>query len=60
MRDETPQSGKPKDDPEARAWENLDDNDELDDAVIAADDTGMLSGEALITRVESEETPPRG
>jgi hypothetical protein len=29
--------------------------DEYDDAVIAADDTGMLSGERLITTVEIEE-----
>ena len=27
-------------------------NDELDDAVIAADDTGMLAGERLITEAE--------
>ena len=29
--------------------------DELDDAVIAADDTGMLQGERLITVAETEE-----
>ncbi len=29
--------------------------DEYDDAVMAADDTGMLSGERLITVVEIEE-----
>jgi len=29
--------------------------DEYDDAVIAADDTGMLAGERMITRVEIEE-----
>lgn len=29
--------------------------DELDDAVIAADDTGMLSGERLITLAELQE-----
>ena len=29
--------------------------DELDDAVIAADDTGMLAGERLITVAEIEE-----
>ena len=32
-----------------------DDLDELDDAVIAADDTGMLAGERLITIAETEE-----
>jgi hypothetical protein len=45
----------PKGDGEARAWERLDDNDERDDAVIAADDTGMLQGEANITRATTEE-----
>jgi hypothetical protein len=29
--------------------------DDLDDAVIAADDTGMLAGERLITIAEIEE-----
>jgi hypothetical protein len=29
--------------------------DQYDDAVIAADDTGMLSGERLITRVEIDQ-----
>ncbi|HZO92244.1 MAG TPA: hypothetical protein VFB22_00620 [Candidatus Baltobacteraceae bacterium] len=32
-----------------------DDDGELDDAVIAADDTGMLAGERLITVAEIEE-----
>ena len=31
------------------------DSDALDAAVIAADDTGMLAGERLITIVETEE-----
>lgn len=31
------------------------DHDELDDAVIAADDTGMLATERTITEVELEE-----
>jgi hypothetical protein len=48
----------PDDDPEAQIWEGLDDNDELDDAVIAADDTGMLQGEARITVVETNEALP--
>ena len=44
MSDQT-QTPEPDDtDPEAQQWERLDDNDELDDAVVAADDTGMLSG----------------
>ncbi len=30
-------------------------DDDLDDAVIAADDTGMLAGERLITVAEIEE-----
>jgi hypothetical protein len=30
-------------------------SDALDDAVIAADDTGMLAGERLITIAETEE-----
>ena len=30
-------------------------NDDLDEAVIAADDTGMLSGERLITQAELTE-----
>ena len=30
-------------------------DDDLDEAVIAADDTGMLSGEKLITEAEIEE-----
>jgi hypothetical protein len=45
----------PSNDPEARAWDALDDHDELDDAIIAADDTGMVSGAAAITLVEEEE-----
>ena len=35
--------------------EETDDSDELDEAVIAADDTGMLQGERLITVAETEE-----
>jgi len=35
--------------------EETDDTDELDDAIIAADDTGMLQGERLITVAETEE-----
>jgi hypothetical protein len=31
------------------------DDDDLDDGVIAADDTGMISGERLITQAEIEE-----
>jgi hypothetical protein len=45
----------PKGDDEARAWERLDRNDERDDAVIAADDTGMLQGQANITLATTEE-----
>jgi hypothetical protein len=45
----------PKDDDEARAWERLDGNDERDDAVIAADDTGLLKNEAAITIATTEE-----
>ena len=48
---------KPNDDGggESGAWERLDRDDELDDAVIAADDTGMLRNEANITVVEEGE-----
>lgn len=36
-------------------------SDELDDAVIAADDTGMISGERLILEGEIEEAEmPKG
>ncbi len=45
----------PSNDPEARAWDSLDDHDERDDAVIAADDTGMLSNEVAITIVEEQQ-----
>lgn len=31
------------------------DDDSLDDAILAADDTGMLAGERMITLVELEE-----
>ncbi len=31
------------------------DDDRLDDAILAADDTGMLAGERMITLVELEE-----
>jgi hypothetical protein len=55
---DTKNGGKPGSNEEARAWERLDDNDELDDAVIAADDTGMLRGEANITLVETNEKLP--
>jgi hypothetical protein len=46
---------EPGKDDEARAWERLDENDERDDAVIAADDTGMLRSEAMITIATTEE-----
>ena len=61
MADQTNRSDQ-TDDAEARVWESLDDDDALDDAVIAADDTGLLSEEAQITRVVSEQDPlpPRG
>jgi hypothetical protein len=45
----------PTKDPESRAWERLDKNNERDDAVIAADDTGMVSNEAAITLIEEQE-----
>jgi hypothetical protein len=44
-------------DDEAAVWEELDRNDELDDAVIAADDTGMLRTEREITIATTEEEP---
>jgi hypothetical protein len=35
------------------------DDDELDDAVTAADDTGLISGERVITQAELEEAELR-
>ncbi len=32
-----------------------DDDEDLDDAILAADDTGMLAGERMITIAEIEE-----
>jgi hypothetical protein len=49
------QQKSPEGDDEAKVWEELDRNDELDDAVIAADDTGMLGGERQITIATTEE-----
>jgi hypothetical protein len=43
---------------EAAVWERLDRNDELDEGVIAADDTGMLGGAAQTIRIETEERLP--
>ncbi len=42
-------------DPALSADDTDPDEDALDDAVIAADDTGMLAGERLITVAETEE-----
>jgi hypothetical protein len=53
MSDEREKQG----DDEANLWERLDRNDELDDAVIAADDTGLLESEHEITLVTTEEEP---
>ena len=35
--------------------EPLEDDDRLDDGILAADDTGMLAGERMITLVELNE-----
>jgi len=48
MNDDRAEAGLDDDDTDPHA-------DELDDAVIAADDTGMLAGERLITIAETEE-----
>ncbi|MBV9440019.1 MAG: hypothetical protein JOZ24_08530 [Candidatus Eremiobacteraeota bacterium] len=50
--------GEPRDDGGAEDNLEPESGDELDDAVVAADDTGLLAGERLITNAELLEGNP--
>lgn len=56
--DDTDDTGDLDDAAEGSNPSDAGESDELDDAVVAADDTGMLAGERLITNAELLEGDP--